>query len=624
MLNLAIVGQVEPAPTVKKITEDIESNFRPYLKKALAKNRKLLGTSPLVFTNTFENPIESHFNNFPMKYFETVTEPTSYGSTLIATAWSERIRDTSQIYRLNYRLSNACENSALLKPANLQLAAKQIEDHASESKRHMLQSLNSRSWRYLQKHASALLNASLLSFTSTKQSWFERYKTKKVIRILNNVDLNQGLCSREVWLNLADPAWLSHIYKLMNAHGRAGNAIILEIETEYGKIIFGGKADKRISANDILFIASLGGNNHYNNSSSSLFTGIPQLIVDFSGDDVYQSSHIGGIASGIGRVAVAIDYSGNDIYLGDQLSQGAGLVGHGILIDLEGDDAYNARLMSQGFAHYGTGEILDIAGNDTFKSRGLSQGVGLSNGLGILQDLSGDDVFIAQGFTPTSYGTPGISDAWSQGVGAGIRPYARGGIGLLIDHHGRDQYQSTSFSQGGGYFFGTGALIDLGKQSDSYIGARYQLGWAAHAGLGFFIEQGGADDYRSLGSANAGAAWDHSIATFFDLSGNNHYQLGEFSFGSTAHGSMSIFSDHSKNNQFKSIKNTESRKGAPNLSILLKADAQGNEVENLCRLEEGSKYTLTINITDQVFSSVKALLDQQCKRAVSADSRLSK
>ena len=135
--------------------------------------------------------------------------------------------------------------------------------------------------------------------------------------------------------------------------------------------------------------------------------------------------------SALGGVGILVDYAGNDVYAGYRRVQGQAVGGIGILIDREGNDRYHAAMWAQGF--------------------------GGPLGFGLLDDLAGKDHYSLGGLYPNSFKpeTPGY-EGWGQGVGAGLRQVANGGIGVLLDGGGDDLYEYDYMAQGGGYWFGVG------------------------------------------------------------------------------------------------------------------------------------------------------------------------
>gem|GEM_PF-1404873 len=177
-------------------------------------------------------------------------------------------------------------------------------------------------------------------------------------------------------------------------------------------------------------------------------------LIDYSGDDHFQSggvvldrarksSHFLSMSQGFGMgqrfnvldsafsplsggVGLLLDWSGNDVYDSDVFGQGAGYYfGAGILVDGAGNDRYSGYNYTQGAGiHSAFGMLLDISGDDSYYGAHHSLGNGLDRGAGVIFDLLGDDEYI------------GDSDC----LGAGVKPY---GFGLFIDHQGKDVYTAN-------------------------------------------------------------------------------------------------------------------------------------------------------------------------------------
>ena len=123
-------------------------------------------------------------------------------------------------------------------------------------------------------------------------------------------------------------------------------------------------------------------------------------------------------------------------------------MGIGILIDYAGTDTFNGDHFSNGAAYYGAGLLLDLGNDaDIYHSSTFSQGFGGPRGFGLLYDHSGNDLYRANGLTPSVYGTPAVYVSFSQGIGFGLRHYDSGGIGILYDAQGNDRYEGGEFSQ---------------------------------------------------------------------------------------------------------------------------------------------------------------------------------
>ena len=140
----------------------------------------------------------------------------------------------------------------------------------------------------------------------------------------------------------------------------------------------------------------------------------------------------------------------------------------------------------------------------------------------------------------------------SQGAACGFRQLASGGVGVILDRAGRDRYEAGNFSQGGGYYYGWGALLDLGAEGDRYEGSRYSLAFAAHSAVGSLLDAGGDDRYRGWVGAQCSAAWDLCVTAFLDDAGDDIYETGPgFSVGASAHNGFSLFCDRAGRDAYR-------------------------------------------------------------------------
>ena len=427
-------------------------------------------------------------------------------------------------------------------PATLPQALDEVRRLAALATHRQRQAANRRTrTRLAESYAPAL--AQLSAGFSTSLSAAERRRLRRFFARLQAADAGEAVCAAEIWMQLLQPAWLTRLRHLMNAHPNADAALIERIGTPYGEIVLGGRQGARWHLEDVLFVADLGGDDFYGIEENANFGGEPQLIVDFGGADRYQSAHPAGYAAGVGRTALLVDMDGDDIYIGASHGQGSAVLGIGLLVDLAGDDVYRMQSFGQGAALFGVGLLLDENGVDAYRIRANGQGLGMAEGLGLLLEYRGDDSYSAVGGPPTNYGTPGLTDAWAQGVARGVRGIAPGGIGAVVDYQGADRYDAGGFAQGGAYYWGVGQLVDLGSEGDDLLGSRYSAGWGAHGGIGYAFNEAGEDRYRTRHIVGAGIAWDYSVALFVDGDGDDAYRFGGLGLGAAAHHSASWFVD---------------------------------------------------------------------------------
>ena len=277
--------------------------------------------------------------------------------------------------------------------------------------------------------------------------------------------------------------------------------------------------------------------------------GLYQIIIDQSGDDLYESNaDLAGPATAVFSVSVLWDRAGNDRYISHyQGSIAAGLFGVAILIDEAGNDQYindtPGAGWSQGVGLYGAGLLIDRGGDDVYQAQILAQGVGGAGGIGLIVEASGNDAYTANGpHFPSFYETPGVFAGMSQGFGFGIRGYAPGGIGAIYDFAGDDYYSVGEFGQGSGYFQGLGILHDAAG-NDMYVGSRYAQGSGAHQAAGILVDDAGNDSYSCPGPASQGAAWDQSVGMLIDRAGDDTYSGSVLAQGSGAQQAVGILID---------------------------------------------------------------------------------
>ena len=463
-------------------------------------------------------------------------------------------------------------------PRSLAEAARQIRTLAGnvvETQRH---AMSGRTRRLAARDAAAVAELLRDTFTGAMRRG-QRRMLRRFVAQLEEADFPTALCAASTWTSLTDTRWLRALGRLLAAHPQADAAVIRRESTPWGEIVFGGRGDGVIRSRKLLFLADLDGHDYYGIEGAVDFAGHPQFVVDFGGDDRYEATSPGGYAGGVGRTAIVVDMAGDDVYRCDSQCQGHGLFGVGALIDLAGTDSYVARHHAQGAGLFGIGFLWDGDGDDAYTVEALGQGLGLTQGVGTLSDVRGDDAYSALGGAPTNYGTPGLADAWAQGMARGLRGLAPGGLGVLADGAGNDSYDAGSFAQGGAYYLGVGQLVDYGAGADVLFGSRYNAGWGAHGGVGRFFNAAGDDRYATRHIVAAGLAWDYSLALFQDASGDDAYRLPGFSLGAAAHGSVAVFIDAEGSDDYHGKMAAEAGPGEPNLAIHFDGDSAGDRVD---------------------------------------------
>ncbi len=389
-------------------------------------------------------------------------------------------------------------------------------------------------------------NLHLLTSSFAQRNYVHNEKNKRDRKlILRTIKLAKKLQLPELIDSFRPLLWLSKEHHLQKINKVCRNATLpLEEETKFGPIIICGKG-RNWHKKEAALIIDLGGNDFYSLPPlAEPLTKPFQITLDLAGDDYYQSTTEYTQGSGFLGHGLLVDQKGNDRYIAKQWAQGSALCGCGLLLDYEGDDSYRGMTFCQGAAIFGFGLLKDNRGNDVYEGHLKCQAFGGALAAGLLVDGKGNDRYYALGMTPTGYGTPGIYDAWSQGCADGFRLLAPGGLAAIIDGSGNDRYEAGNFSQGGGYYFGAGLILDRGQGNDSYQGSRYNQGFCAHQAVGLFFDEGGNDSYKTHQGVAQALAWDESATLFIDFAGNDKYEGGAFfSHGASAHNSKCLFWD---------------------------------------------------------------------------------
>lgn len=314
-----------------------------------------------------------------------------------------------------------------------------------------------------------------------------------------------------------------------------------------GRIVICGIKDNQVEYSDAAILIDLGGNDTYRGAiGATSAVDLPVAIaIDMAGDDTYDNTdnHLPSQGAGILGTGILIDGAGRDIYQSITMSQGCGFFGTGILLDIEGDDDYKLETSGQGCGYFGLGFALDIKGNDNRYLYGDGQGYGGVAGVGVIADYIGDDKYTAEPLASVAdrgdYHSQGkINANGAQGTGMGRRGDGSdghswaGGLGALIDIKGNDQYYSGNWTLGCGYWFGTGIVYE-GEGDDLYKSVYFTQASGAHYCIGVILDKGGNDTHELWETSGAGIAfgWDYAIAMLYDRGGDDKYIAKIISLG---------------------------------------------------------------------------------------------
>ncbi len=339
------------------------------------------------------------------------------------------------------------------------------------------------------------------------------------------------------------------------------NDLIFRAETSSGEIIMGGYGSSEYTGCPSIII-DLGGDDEYNIWAPPDDPGGSSIIIDFGGNDLYKAEDDFAYGSGFLGTGILVDLSGDDTYLGKNFSLGSGLFGVGLLIDEEGDDKYFGDTFGQGAGSFGMGILADMEGADQYSGALFVQGFGFVSGLGALIDSSGNDNYFAGGKYKDILRYKDHYISLSQGFAYGLRPMMSGGIGMLFDLSGNDVYTSDIFGQGSSYWFGLGTLMDV-EGNDKYVSFQYAQGAGTHLCLGILEDNAGDDVYISHG-VSQGCGHDLALGMLWDKLGDDNYVAQSLSQGAGSANGFGILVDESGDDgYFVSIKDNTQGYGNP-------------------------------------------------------------
>lgn len=343
----------------------------------------------------------------------------------------------------------------------------------------------------------------------------------------------------------------------------------VEIDTTWGVIKLTGGSDTTHVDRPTLLVIDTGGNDTYINCPSNASAGNwASVVIDAQGNDKYLSDATlattdvekfaqrknGGAKPGPGGalfgIVALVDLQGDDRYSTHRAGLGSGRFGFAMVQDESGKDRYDAYSDGQGFGNGGYGLLEDQAGDDTYLCFTQSQGSAGVHGSGLLIDRAGNDRYLANE-TVIDFPSPQSDKhnvSLAQGASIGRRGdyidahSLAGGVGILYDASGDDEYRTSVFGQGVGYWEGVGMLLD-GAGKDKYHGQWYVQGAAAHFAIGYLEDLAGEDEYIAGMNMAQGAGHDFSQGWLFDREGNDSYKAPNLSLGGGNANGMGVFLD---------------------------------------------------------------------------------
>ncbi len=354
--------------------------------------------------------------------------------------------------------------------------------------------------------------------------------------------------------------------------------IIFRLNTSLGEILIGGLGSNEYQGSPAVII-DLGGDDIYSLSKGEDGYTNSSVIIDLSGDDIYRSEGDFVIGSGFFGGGILVDVSGDDTYLTDNFCLGSGLFGVGMLVDEGGDDKYFGDTFTMGAGSFGLGILVDNEGADQYSGALFAQGFGFVSGFGALIDSCGNDNYFAGGKYKDILRYKDHYISLSQGFAFGIRPMMSGGIGLLYDLSGNDLYTSDIFGQGSSYWWALGSLLDE-EGNDKYVSFQYAQGAGTHLTLGVLEDGSGDDVYISKG-VSQGCGHDLALGLLYDKSGNDDYIACDLSQAAGSANGIGILIDEDGDDGYY-VEKTHSTQGYGNPrrdygSIGIFLDLSGND-----------------------------------------------
>ena len=389
----------------------------------------------------------------------------------------------------------------------------------------------------------------------------DRGTARRMCDLMEKMDRGALLTAAEALAPLSDRRLLQQLGTLPEegnviVRGASGR-ILRRIETPAGAIVVGSR-EKNVyhldQMEDVAAVIDLGGGDEFYEGTTSLNRPV-LLVVDLGDKNLFSASKPGVQGGAILGVSMLVGAGSGNVYKAQDVAQGSCMAGVGILLDFGGHDKYQGVRRVQGSAIGGLGILLNYGGVDDYRAAMWAQGFGGPLGFGILDDVKGDNHYYAGGMWRDSYPeTPGY-EGWSQGVGAGIRQSADGGIGVFMDGEGNNTYEFDYISHGGGYWCGMGFARHfggnhqfLGSTVKNYYGGartqaefqRFSCGFGCHYALGFMFTDGGKNYYRG-NIMGQGFGWDCAVGALCDFGGDDRFDLsGSSGQGAGAQASLGI------------------------------------------------------------------------------------
>ncbi len=355
-----------------------------------------------------------------------------------------------------------------------------------------------------------------IKFSFTKRTSFNR---DRVLSLLAKVDLASIQLAAIRLANASE----SQIAPLKQAAETETTPFHLSVRVEGIVVDIAGVGDDLHDATNAVLTIDLGGHNRYTGRAGA-GVGYASVAIDLG-----EGVEIDGpdINAGAGVLGIGLDYvmGSNSTFRGKSICFGAGLAGVGGFFKAGGNDTYSSVSLAQGFGEFGIGLLLDTDGADRYDGAFNVQGAARTQGCGWLVDRKGDDIYRTGGLVLNSplFATVHYSNA--QGYASGYREDTggvSGGVGMLTDLQGDDNYLGETYCQAASYWFSLGTLYDR-SGNDTYSAYHYAQASAMHCCGAYLFDMAGDDSYTIKYGAGHAIGHDYGVAFLLDRAGNDVY-----------------------------------------------------------------------------------------------------
>jgi hypothetical protein len=345
------------------------------------------------------------------------------------------------------------------------------------------------------------------------------YNAKSILALVDKIDLPAIRAAAELLAQSAEGLRP----ELETAARVVRQPLDLKLSINGLRVDISGNENNMHMSKDAILTLDLGGNDIYRGRCGAGI-GYASLLIDLGGNDIFEATDLN-LGAGLLGVGLAYDYGGTDVFRTHSLCLGAGLVGVGGFVHEGGNDSYDSVSLSQGFGQFGIGIMADTDGRDRYDGNFNVQGAARTGGVGWLADRSGDDVYQAGGLILNSPLFEKVHYSNAQGYASGYREDTggtSGGIGLLTDLGGHDNYIGETYCQAASYWFSIGSLYDAGG-NDSYLAYHYAQASAMHMTAGYLFDLAGDDAYICKLGACHSIGHDYGVSFLLDRSGMDLY-----------------------------------------------------------------------------------------------------